>query len=62
MVGQNLSVLFVCSGDGVLMKEEEEERATWVAGTYKCASCVEKFWYYCDGTHPQSCWLIIALL
>ena len=62
MVGQNLNVLYVCSGDGVLVKEEEEQTETWVAGKYKCASSMETFWYYCDGMRAQSSCPIFASL
>jgi hypothetical protein len=56
LVGQNLNILYVCAGDGVPVKEEKEQRGTWIAGKYKCTV------YYCDGTHAQSSCLIFALL
>jgi hypothetical protein len=55
-------VLFVYSGDGVEVKEEEEQAETWEAGKYKCASSIETFWYYCDGTHAHSNWLSVVTL
>jgi len=60
LVGQNLNILYVHSGDGVLVKKEvkkeEEHSGTWAAGKYKCTM------YYCDGKHAQSSCLIFSLL
>jgi hypothetical protein len=35
------------------MAEEEEQTESREAGKYRCASSVEMFWYYCDGTRAQ---------
>ena len=56
LVSQNLNILYVHSGDGVLVKEEEEQSGAWAAGKYKWTM------YYCDDTRAQSSCLIFALL
>jgi len=55
-------VVFVFLDESVEIAEEEEQAESWVAGKYKCASSVEMFWYYHDGTHAESSWLSAVVL
>jgi hypothetical protein len=47
MIEQHLSiVLYVCSDDGIELKEEEEQTETWMTGELKHTTCTVKLFYW----------------
>jgi len=55
-------VVFFFLGESVEIAEEEEQAESWVAGKYRCASSVEMFCFFCNGTHAESSWLSAVVL